>query len=503
MGDSRWMTLFFGLTAYAIGEGVQASNGNLSPASIIWLTVALVSALLGSTLRREPTGVVPAIVERVALGLTGVTVAWYLARGALTDGAAIGLALVVTACIVGVTLKRRPGQVTLERLTLSLVGLALAWQFWLLANAMPGIYLQLAGLQTLTPFYGSLAVAALVCGLAFSDEKPLATVTPVLMVGAFVMLGVWMIRTSPAPHIDVFVFQRDAAIELLAGRNPYAMQYPDIYGNSPFYGEGLSVNGRLQFGFPYFPLSLLLALPGHVALGDYRYAQVAASAIAMLLLMYTRPGPLPRVLAAVYLFTPRAFFVVEQGWTDPFVVFGLAAVIFCAVKYPRSLPYVLGAFLAIKQYLVFALPAALLLLPWPLERRRTLVFFAKALGVAAAITLPFFLWDPKAFWHDVVALQTLQPFRVESMSYLAWWHSQGHERPSTAWAFVMAIAALGLGLWRLPRTPAGFAACCTLAYVAFFGFNKQAFCNYYAFTIGAAVLAAGAVGGKDTTSAQA
>ena len=32
------------------------------------------------------------------------------------------------------------------------------------------------------------------------------------------------------------------------------------YGESRFYGEGLSVDGQLQFGFPYFPLSLLAAV---------------------------------------------------------------------------------------------------------------------------------------------------------------------------------------------------------------------------------------------------
>ena len=44
-------------------------------------------------------------------------------------------------------------------------------------------------------------------------------------------LGLWMIHTSPNPSIDVYVFQRDGINELFAGRNPYAMTYPDIYGN--------------------------------------------------------------------------------------------------------------------------------------------------------------------------------------------------------------------------------------------------------------------------------
>ena len=47
------------------------------------------------------------------------------------------------------------------------------------------------------------------------------------------------------------------------GANPYAITFPDIYRqNGDFYGPGLSVGGRLQFGFPYFPLSLLLVDAG-------------------------------------------------------------------------------------------------------------------------------------------------------------------------------------------------------------------------------------------------
>jgi hypothetical protein len=42
-----------------------------------------------------------------------------------------------------------------------------------------------------------------------------------------------------------------------------------------------------------------------------------------------------------------------------------------------------------------------------------------------------------------------------------------------------------VALWRLPRTPAGFGVAIGLTFWAFFVFNKQAFCNYYFFVIGA------------------
>ncbi len=49
---------------------------------------------------------------------------------------------------------------------------------------------------------------------------------------------------------------------------------------------------------------------------------------------------------------------------------------------------------------------------------------------------------------------------------------------------VLALAAV-LALWRLPRTPAGFAAATALLYLFFVAFNKQAMANYYVFVLGA------------------
>jgi hypothetical protein len=447
--DRRLTVFCFAVAAFALGQGVLVANGNLAPMSITWLAVACVATVLGVTVRWPSHFELP--VENVVL--------------------------------------------------VALAGAA-GYQLWQLATTMPGIYLQLRGLDDLKPYYAGLAAAAFGVGLSVTRRPALGVLTPLVMVGAFWFLGAWMIRTSPNPHIDVFVFERDAAIELLAGKNPWAMTFPDIYGNSPFYGEGVSVNGRVMSGIPYFPLSLLMVLPGHLA-GDVRYALVAASALAALLLMYARPSPMARLMAAVYLFHPRSFFVVEQAWTDPQVVLGLAAVVFVATRFPKALPYVFGLFLASKQYLVFAVPAGVLLLEQKPSRKELIRFFGIAFGVGALVTVPFFLWNPGAFWFSVVKLQTIQPFRTESMSFLAWWVQQGHDKPSTMWAFLLATGAVGLGVWRLPRGPASFAATVTLSLVLFFAFNKQAFCNYYGFCIGAAAIAAGASRSNEADEAEA
>lgn len=140
----------------------------------------------------------------------------------------------------------------------------------------------------------------------------------------------------------------------------------------------------------------------------------------------------------------------------------LAASVFCASRWPGALPYVFGTFLATKQYAVFVLPLLLMLV------------------------------DFRVFFRSVVVFHFQQPFRVDSMSYLAWWVRRGHPQSSVLWGFVAAAVATVVALWRAPRTPAGFAASAALVSTAFFAFNKQAFANCYYFVVGGLCAAAAA-----------
>ena len=358
-----------------------------------------------------------------------------------------------------------------------------------LFTASPGAYLRVEDDGFLS-FLGGLSVLSVACGAALWGTPRWAK--PVL-VGILVIthtaLGVWVIHRSPDPVIDVHMFHRLAVAALQSGTNPYAITFPDIYKHGAFYGPGLAVNGRLLFGYPYFPLSLLVVMPGQMLAGDTRYAQLAAIELAAVLMAFSRRTSYGVVAAALYLTTPRIFFVLEQSWTEPFLVLGLAAVAFAACRRSRAVPWLFGAFVALKQYLVFALPAAVLLVGWPFDRRVLLTLMAKAATLAAAVTLPFFLWNPAAFWTSVVTLQFHQPFRNEALSFLSWWANRGHEQPSALISFVTAGLASALGVWRLPRTAAGFSMAIVLTFFAFFVFNKQAFCNYYFFVLGALYVA--------------
>jgi hypothetical protein len=422
--------------AFGLGQAVLASNGNLHPSAIGWVSVALLTALAALLVPRWPA----ALEARAPLAFR------------------IGLTLM------------------------------LGWELAQCFTRLPGIYLRLGGPDPLFTFGAALAVIGILGGACLTEKPPLGRLQFPLAIVAFVVLGTWLIKTSPDPFIDVFVFQRDATTALLSGKNPYALRYPDIYGNSPFYGEGISVNGQLKFGFPYPPMSLYLVAPFQALLGDYRYSQLAAMAGAALLMGYARPGPAGKAAGLLYLLMPRTLFVLEQGWTEPLVVCALALVVFMATRLPRGVAPALGLLLVLKQYLFLAVPLALLL-PQARPPAGARARFAGWLLLPGLLSLPLALWSFQDFWFDVVELQVYQPFRVEALSYLAWW-AQDHARPSTAFAFGAALVGLGLAAWRAPRTPAGFAAAVGTVLLLFFAFNKQAFCNYYALVIGAFACAA-------------
>jgi hypothetical protein len=308
-----------------------------------------------------------------------------------------------------------------------------------------------------------------------------------LLLASHFALGLWLLHATPQPAADVCVFQRDACEVLLHGRNPYAITFPDVSpAGQNFYGPGLCAGGRLLFGYPYPPLSLLLALPGHL-LGDFRYAQLAAMTLAGGLVACCRPGRRATLAAALLLFTPRGFFVLQAGWTEPFVVLLLALTVFFATRTPQRLPtwavaVAFGLLLASKQYLLLALPLVVLLAP---PKRQRFRFLVVATGAALLVTVPLVFWDVKGFGHSAVLLQFRQPFRQDALSYLVPFARATGAVPSSFVPFALAAGVIAVGLWKCPRTPSEFAAGFAFTFLVFFAFNKQAFCNYYHLVIAA------------------
>jgi len=307
---------------------------------------------------------------------------------------------------------------------------------------------------------------------------------------AHTVTTVVFLRWSPAA-IDVQVFLHDGAIAVLHGHNPYAMTFPNIYPSQLsdlFYGPGVVINGRITSGFPYLPVSLLVAIPGQL-LGDVRYSQLIAMIVTALVLRRLASDQVGRAAAVLGVASVSAIPVLNGAWTEPTIVALLACLVLALERRRYSFVAVfLGLFLVSKQYVVIAIPVI-----WLICQRLTRRMISISLGVAIAVTLPFFLADPAAFWKAIVEFQLVQPFRADSLSLLvSSVNTFGWPPPWTYGVLPLlggGLTAIALAL-RAPRTPAAFAAGVGLTLLVTILLSKQAFMNYYFVVSGAFLIAA-------------
>lgn len=338
--------------------------------------------------------------------------------------------------------------------------------------------------KVIGPFSFALVAATLLAGSNLSEQRWLGRFQVPLLLLAHLALGAWILRTSSIPDSAVHGIQRAASASLLQGRTPYELSFPELHGR----------------GFPYLPLALMLDALGQAVAGDHRYAQLVAITAAGGLMASARPGRVGAVAAALFLFTPRMFLVLQQGWMETFIVLALAASVWCACRRPKLFPYVLGMLFALKAYLVLGLPSAALMLRRPIKRRDALALSLKAVGAALVVTFPLAAWAPGAFLRSVGTLELDPTFKPEPLSYLAYFAREGGLQFPSVVAYVAAAFAAALALWRAPRTAAGFAAALALTFGAFFAFHPAATVNHYFLVVGALCCAIAATGLPGTMS---
>ncbi len=425
--------------------------------------LAVAAALLGAALQRANGFYEPAAMAMVVAALV---VAWAAllaprALGRLVPDQPRAVAAVLAAVLIG--------------------------QLAVIARAPIGMYLTRPMPSQHPGFVPGLAVAALCAVAALVGGRRVRLTAAAGLLGATVVLGLLTYRGSPDPVIDVVTVHDEAFAALARGESPYSMSFPDLYrGQQDFYPPGMVENGRVQYGFPYPPLSLVMAWPGH-ALGDFRYAELAALVLGAAALVAAGRRSAVAVLAAgVLLFTPRGFFALEQSWTEPFAIGWLGLAVWAAsTGKPLAAAAALGLAMATKQYLVLAAPMLWHLADTP-ARRRDVILVAAATAVAA--TLPA-LADPTGFFHSAVMVQVREGLRMDALSLavpLA--RATGAPLPGVAYAALVAFAAL-LAIRRAPSTPAGATAAFAVTVLTAFAFGKKAFCNYYVLVIAALVMA--------------
>ena len=320
----------------------------------------------------------------------------------------------------------------------------------------------------------------------------------------FVALAILAITRGDLPNIDVVMFQQDASQALSDGVNPYDIRFPDLYSEArsdQFYGPGVSEDGVLQFGYPYLPLSLLVVAPFELIFGDFRIAHALALVGAAFVMSRIRPGHGSRSIAVLFLLTSPVLLIVTFGWIEPLLILGSALVVLAASRQDKATSYLTGVLLSLKQYVVLLVPVSLLLLTRPFKFGDVVRHLLRAGLVVVATVLPFFLWNPGEFTWSVVELQFVQPFRHDSLSFMAAWAAVAGEPAQLVASLVpllLAGAVSVAALYRSPTGSQGFSLAAGLTFLVSFAFSKQAFPNYYILVM--ALLFLGAAAGQPQES---
>ncbi|WP_432523699.1 hypothetical protein [Kineococcus sp. SYSU DK006] len=296
---------------------------------------------------------------------------------------------------------------------------------------------------------------------------------------------------DPAPRIDVWVILQQAADGLAAGRSMYTQTWTGSPGISD--------------AFAYLPWTAVLTAPGRWLAGDVRWALVVLvllSALCTAALGRWRPAAV--AAAALLLLAPGTGTLIEQAWTEPTVLVGLAGWAALVGRPARAGSRVDGAWwavvplavaLASKQHVVALLP---LLAVWPrFGVRRTVV----AVGGAALLVAPWALVTPRAFVHDtVLTMLRLPPLRFADTLYTAVLNETGVALPLPVVGALVAgvVVAAVVTLHRRPVGLAGLLTWCAAVLMVANLVNKQAFYNQF-WLVGALLLlavaaAAGAAG---------
>jgi hypothetical protein len=401
-----------------------------------------------------------------------------LAQGVVYSRLGLGLLLASFAAATAATLRSsRPVRHDSSLVIAALQVLVLGALF-LGSTIDPGLYLR-PGSSRLPFTLGTVALAVAALDYSVRRLLPDAWRFPVALAG-FGVSALWMLHVSPAPKIDVWSMQTEAARFLLAGANPYSQLYENIYGHTHFLSESLIVDGRIR-SFPYPPLVLLLGTAGY-ALADVRLGTVLAIALAawaMRAIGRRRglpPGHAYELLPLCLLSLPNNLLMVEQGWTDTYpAAAGVILVASLGLSNRTARALGLALFVASKQYVVIWIPVL-----WARRHLETRVVLWG--GVAAFTTaLPFLLWDGRGVFDGLVRFQLEQVFRPDSLSLAAplFWEL-GWKLPR--WLPLVSAALLSLWLGRrrkdsLALTTVGGA----LIFLGLFLTSPQAFLNYYWF----------------------
>ena len=204
---------------------------------------------------------------------------------------------------------------------------------------------------------------------------------------------------DPADHAqsEVIIVEEGADV-LFEGRDPYTEEYLD----GPLSDRPLAT----RVHFPYMPFMLAFGIPralaGHVPWADARvWFTIFSLSIALpsLLRMHTSPHARVRTFQVLFALPTGALLLATGGVDIPVLALLLATFVLAERGETGRAGLVGGLTLATKQTSLLVLPFVALAIAGGSARRR---FLATAGLVGVGLTLPFALWDVRAFVEDAV-----------------------------------------------------------------------------------------------------
>lgn len=277
-----------------------------------------------------------------------------------------------------------------------------------------------------------------------------------LLAGA---LGLWLLRASPSPAIDVWALQQEGAIVLASGGSPY------VKGSFTINETANASNGTID-AYLYPPPTLVTGTASYALTGDVRYALLVFQLVFAWALARLGPAPIGELAGLLWLTHPRGLYVLEQSWTEPLpLALGALGALAWSRGRRRLAALAWGVFLASKQYLILLLPLV------PLLQGLSIGWCALA---CAACILPFLAVHPWEYLHATVLYHLRTPFRDDALTLPAALRIPALSR--LAWPAAAAVwLAASRRRYPLPR----WLYLGALLLTVFFMLAQQAYCNYY------------------------
>lgn len=345
----------------------------------------------------------------------------------------------------------------------TVIGLALAGV--VVARPVERTWFFVSGAGRAVPSLVILATGVIAAVLWWTSRR--MWVLPVAASG-FSIAGIAIINASRRPQIDVWYMLQGATNGLRHGANMYTQHWTGSPG--------------ITDQFPYLPMTAVLLAPFRWAFGDVRYGLLAAIVVSAFLISRLGPRTVGSGIGALMLLAPGLPFLVEASWTEPLLLLCLVGAVFATTRGESKWAIVaLAAAIATKQHVWLLVP---LFASWPAFGWRRA---AAATGVGAALCLPWFAANPRAFWADAISYNLHLAPRWDSLDLFSFALRMGWTPPF--WLVgLITIAAIVIGV-RIAKSAPGVAVGCAFVLLVFNILNKQSFFNEWWLVTGLLALA--------------